>query len=83
MNPTEIFDFISRGGVAGILGYILWKLFKGDLRLSREVTEKDEVISILQADKDRLIKERNSWQELTLRAVHVAERSTEIVGNGK
>lgn len=75
MNPLEIFDFISRGGVAGVLGYILWKLFKGDIRMGREVEEKEITLQ-------RLLRERNKWQDIAFEALHLGDKITTIAENG-
>lgn len=76
MNPLEIFDFISRGGVAGVLGYVFWQLMKGSLRLGREVTDKEEQLVRMRADRDR-------WQSMTFETLKLGERVTSIAENGR
>ena len=65
MNPTEWFDIASRGGVTGVLGFFLWKFFKGDIRTKREV--------------DELRAERDKWQTLAWDSLHLTDKATQMV----
>lgn len=76
MSPVEIFDFLSRGGVVAFVLFFGWRLLKGDFRLGREYNDKQAQLVKAEAEADR-------WQKIAFEALHLGDKVTAIVENGK
>lgn len=76
MTLNELLNAADSITTVGVLLGIIWAFTKGWWVFGREVQNEKETVA-------RLIGERNDWQQIAIKALHIGEQTVDVIRNGK
>jgi hypothetical protein len=72
LDPVTLYDWITRGGLIGLLAFVIVGNYKGWWISKREADEKDRRISYLEHSN-------RQWMELAFKSTKITEEVTTMV----